>query len=145
MNRCALVLSACLVWPTSFAVAQNVLQNSALEISVRFDDETRVDQRIRTVEGARATIAVGAARPARERRYVETPMGIVAQDVAVAHEPIAAIEVVTRVIDGQVAVQVAGRSGKASVSGRVGEWLDLGTVATPEGPRKVRVRVDELR
>jgi len=53
MNHGALVLIACLVWPTSSAGAQNALKNSGLEISGRFDDETSVESRVRMADGAR--------------------------------------------------------------------------------------------
>lgn len=140
MNRCALVLIACLVWPTVGALAQNTLKNSALEISVRFDDETRIDQRIRTVEGGRASILVGPSRPAQKRQYIPTPLGVIPQEVTVVQEQTSAFEVVPRVLGDSVHVQAAG----TAAQGRLGEWLKLGAVAAGGATRTVWVRVDEV-
>src|SRR6187401_1810900 len=121
MNRCAVVLTACLVWPTPFAAAQSPFKNSALEISVRFDDETRVDQRIRTVDGASVRILVGASRPVQKRQYIPTP----------------AFEVVPRVLGQSVHVQTSANAAE----GRLGEWFKLGAVATTGGTRTVWIKV----
>jgi hypothetical protein len=59
MNRCAVVLIACLGWPTPWASAQSAFKNSALEIPVRFDDDVRVAQRVRTEDGGRAALPAG--------------------------------------------------------------------------------------
>ena len=140
MNRCALVLSACLVWPTPFAAAQSAFKNSALEISVRFDDETRIDQRIRTVDGGRAVILVGPSRPAQKRQYIQTPVGPVPQEVTVVQERTPAFEVVPRVLGQSVHVQTSA----SSAEGRLGEWFKLGAVASAGGTRTVWIRVDEI-
>ena len=141
MNRSALVLFACLVWPTTFAAAQNTLKNSVLELSVRFDDETRVDQRIRTEEGGRARILVGGSRPVERRQYIQTPVGPVPQEVTVTQERTPAFEVVPRVLGDSVHLS----AGSNSAQGRLGEWLRLGAVATPGGgTRTVWIRVDEV-
>lgn len=140
MNRCAVVLIACLVWPTPFAIAQSPLKNSALEISVRFDDEARVDQRIRTVEGGRAVILTGASRPVQKRQYIQTPLGPVSQEVTVVQESTPGFEVVTRVLGQSVHVQTSANSAE----GRLGEWFRLGAVASSGATRTVWVKVDEV-
>jgi hypothetical protein len=140
MNRCAVVLTACLAWPTPFAAAQTTFKNSALEISVRFDDETRVDQRIRTVEGGRATILVGPSRPAEKRQYIQTPLGPVSQEVTVVQEQTPGFEVVPRVLGESVHIQTSG----TAASGRLGEWIKLGAVASAGATRTVWLKVDEV-
>jgi len=140
MNRCAVVLFACLAWPMPFALGQNALKNSALQISVRFDDETQVNQRIRTVEGGRAAVLVGPSRPLQKRQYIPTPVGPIPQEVTVTQEQTPAFEVVPRVLGDSVHVQTAG----SAVSGRLGEWLKLGAVAAAGGTRTVWIRVDEV-
>ena len=140
MNRCALVLIACLAWPTPFAMAQSTLKNSALEISVRFDDDPRVTQRVRTVDGGRALILVGESRPAQKRQYIPTPLGPVPQEVTVVREQTPAFEVVPRVLGESVHVQ----TGAKGAEGRLGEWFKLGAVAAEGGTRTVWIRVDEV-
>ena len=140
MNRCALVLIAGLGWPTPFAAAQSTFKNSALEISVRFDDDPRVAQRVRTVEGGRALILVGASRPAQKRQYIPTPVGPVSQEVTVVQEQTPAFEVVPRVLGQSVHVQTSAHGAE----GRLGEWFKLGAVAAEGGTRTVWIRVDEV-
>jgi hypothetical protein len=140
MNRCAVVLITCLAWPTPFAAAQSAFKNSALEISVRFDDETRVEQRIRTVEGGRAIILVGPSRPAQKRQYIQTPVGPVPQEISVVQEQTPGFEVVPRVLGDSVHIQTSG----SAATGRLGEWIKLGAVASAGATRTVWVRVDEV-
>lgn len=140
MNRCALVLIACLGWPTPYARAQSTFKNSALEISVRFDDEVRVEQRIRTVDGGSAAILVGPSRPAQKRQYIQTPVGPIPQEVTVTREQTPAFEVVPRVLGDRVHIQASG----TAVEGRLGEWLRLGAVAAGSATRTVWLRVDEI-
>jgi len=146
MNRSALVLFACLALPTLAASAQNPLGNSALrklEISVRLDDGP-VDQRIQTMDGARARILAGPSRPTSRRQYIQTPAGVVPQEVTVTQEQTPVFEVTPRVKGDTVQVELQHRSGTSTVAGRLGEWFELGAVATAEGTRKVRIRVDEI-
>ena len=140
MNRCALVLLACAAALTAPAAAQNALKNSGLEISVRFDDEARVDQRIRTVEGGRAAIRVGPSRPVEKRQYIQTPVGVIPQEVTVRRDQTPVFEVVPRVLGDSVHVQASG----TAVQGRLGEWLKLGAVAAEGATRTVWIRVDEV-
>jgi hypothetical protein len=139
MNHGALVLLACLAWPTFYAAAQNPLQNSALrklEIAVRLDDAPE-HQRIRTMEGSHATLFASPPRP------VQTPMGVVPQEVTV-QEQAATFGVIPRVVAGRVQVEIAHRAGASSANGKLGEWFDLGAIATAEGTRRMRIRVDEI-
>ena len=137
MNRGALVLIACLAWPT---LAQNTLKNSALEISVRFDDDANVAQRVRTVDGGRAQILAGPSRPAQKRQYIETPAGRIPQEITVAQEQTPSFEVLTRRLDESVHVQTSA----GSASGLLGQWLKLGAVASGGATRTVWIKVDEV-
>jgi len=142
MNRCALVLIASVAVPMPWAAAQTALKNSALEVSVRFDDDARIAQRVRTEDGGRVAILTGPSRPVEKRQYIQTPAGPVSQPVTVTQEQTPAFEVVTRVIDESVHVQ----TGAIGASGRLGEWLKLGAVADGRGAtRTVWIRVDEIR
>lgn len=141
MNRCALVLIACLGWPTPWAAAQSAFRNSALEISVRFDDDLRIAQRVRTEDGGRVAILAGPSRRVENRQYIQTPVGPISQQVTVAQEQTPSFELLTRVLDQSVHVQ----TGAVSASGRLGDWLKLGAVADGRGTtRTVWIRVDEL-
>jgi len=114
----------------------------------------RVDQRVQTLDGARAMIYTGASRPLRQRQYIQTPAGVVSQEVTVVQELASGFEVIPRVMGDQVQVEVAQqRSSAASyqragttASGRLGEWFELGSVAMSAGgeTRRVWIRVDEL-
>ena len=142
MNRCAVVLIACLAGQTPWAAAQSAFKNSALEISVRFDDEAQVAQRVRTEDGGRVAILAGPSRPVEKRQYIQTPVGPIPQQVTVAQEQTPAFEVVTRVLDESVHVQ----TGAVGASGRLGEWFKLGAVADGRGAtRTVWIRVDPIR
>ena len=142
MNRCAVVLIACLGWPTPWAAAQTALRNNALEVSVRFDDDARIAQRVRTEDGGRVAILAGPSRPAEKRQYIQTPIGPIPQEITVTQEQTPAFELVTRVLDESVHVQASG----TSASGRLGEWLKLGAVDDGRGAtRTVWIRVDEIR
>jgi hypothetical protein len=142
MNRCAVVLIACLGWPTPWAAAQSAFKNSALEISVRFDDDARIAQRVRTEDGGRAAILAGPSRQVDKRQYIQTPAGPISQHVTVAEEQTPSFELVTRVLDESVHVQ----TGAVSATGRLGQWLKLGAVADGKGAtRTVWIRVDEIR
>src|SRR5437588_3068494 len=46
----------------------------------------RVDQRVQALDGARAMIYTGASRPLRQRQYIQTPAGVVSQEVTVVQE-----------------------------------------------------------
>lgn len=173
MNRCALVLVACLVWPTAPALAQKRLEilvrfedavhasNSRVEAGVRIGEggsragvsaqasrveaDERIDQRVQTVDGGRATILTGTSRPTRQRQYIQTPGGVVSQEVTVVQEQTAGFEVVPRLTGSDVRVEIAHQAGSQIARGRLGEWFELGAIASPQGTRRVQIRVDEIR
>lgn len=114
----------------------------------------RVDQRVQAVDGARATILTGASRPVRQRQYIQTPAGVVSQEITVVQELTSGFEVIPRVTGDRVQVEVAQQRETAAsyqraattASGRLGEWFELGSVAMSSGgeTRRVLIRVDEL-
>lgn len=128
----------------------------------------RVDQRVQALEGARAMIYTGASRPVRQRQFIQTPAGVVSQEVTVVQETTSGFEIIPRIAGDTVQVEIAQqREGAASyqraatmASGRLGEWFELGSVAmsaardargitsaassTGGETRRVWIRVDEL-
>jgi type II secretory pathway component GspD/PulD (secretin) len=161
-----------------------------LQISVRFDDsssrsrdgvdirkgvessrrsrEGRVDQTVQALDGGHAMIFTGQSRPVQQQQYIQTPGGVVSQPTTVVQETTSGFEVVPRVIGKSVEVEIlqqqATRSSSqraaSTVSGKLGEWLELGSVAmsgerdrrdltgartaqTSE-TRRVWIKVDEL-
>src|SRR5438105_5464364 len=128
----------------------------------------RVDQRVQALDGARAMIYTGASRPLRQRQYIQTPAGVVSQEVTVVQELASGFEVIPRVAGDRVQVEVAQQRETAAsyqraattASGRLGEWFELGAVATGAArdergiasastsaggeTRRVWIRVDEL-
>jgi len=101
----------------------------------------RIDQRIQVLEGARALISSGESRPLRQRQVVQTPGGPVVQETTVMQGVATGFEVIPRVSGATVFLEIApqreqfarGSSGAirservaSTVSGRLGEWIDLG-------------------
>jgi hypothetical protein len=103
----------------------------------RSSAEERVDQRVQVLEGARATIYTGQSRPVRQRQFIQTPAGVVSQEVTVVQDLATGFEVVPRVSGTAVTIEVLtsrqigdGAARAASTaSGRLGEWFELGSVA----------------
>ena len=91
--------------------------------------EGRVDQRLQVLEGSRATIYTGQSQPVRERRFIQTPGGVVSQEVTVLQDRRMGFDVVPRVTGSTVQVEIAGSTGYTSASGPLGEWFELGAVA----------------
>lgn len=111
--------------------------------------EERIDQRLQMLEGARAMIQAGPSRMVRQRRIIQTPAGPVPQEVIVEQDMTAGFEVVPRVSGDMVTMDVyASRAGSTTVSstasGRLGEWFELGSVASNAGNRRVSVKVDPI-
>ncbi len=116
----------------------------------------RVDQRVQAHDGGRAMIYTGASRPLRQRQYIQTPAGVVSQEVTVVQELTSGFEVIPRVAGDRVQVEVAQQRETAAsyqraattASGRLGEWFELGAVAMSANgageTRRVWIRVDEL-
>ena len=106
--------------------AGGTISNQGSRIELRGQDSRasgaeRVDQRVLTMEGGRATIFTGQSRPILQGRFVQ--------------DTFTGFEVVPRVIGEQVTVEVfATRAGSTSAStiasGRLAEWFELGGVAT---------------
>src|SRR5919198_2111820 len=122
--------------------ASGRIGNRDSRIDVRAQDsrsrsEERVDQRVQALEGARATILAGASRPVRQRQYIQTPAGVVSQEVTVVQELTSGFEVIPRVVGDRVQVEIAQQRESAAsyqragttASGRLGEWFELGSVA----------------
>jgi len=136
--------------------ASGRISNRGSSVEVRGKDsgaqgQERVDQRVQALDGGRALILTGESRPVSQRQYIQTPAGVVSQQVTVVQETTAGFEVIPRVVGNRVEVQIAGqRPGSAvatTASGRLGDWFLLGQVATSAGggeTRRVWVRVDEV-
>ena len=92
--------------------------------------EERVDQRVQVLDGGHAMIHTGQSQPVRERRYIQTPGGVVSQEVTVLQDTRLGFEIVPR-LAGSAAVQVdiTGANGYTTASGPLGEWFELGAVA----------------
>ena len=126
--------------------------------------EERVDQRVQALEGARAMIYTGESRPVRQRQFIQTPAGVISQEVTVVQETTSGFEVIPRVVGDTVQVQIAqqrvGSAAATTASGRLGEWFELGSVAMTAArddrgiasasrssggeTRRVWIRVDEV-
>lgn len=109
-------------------------------VEVRARDSTssaegRIDQRVQVLDGSHATIYIGQSEPVRERRYIQTPGGVVAQEVTVLQDTRMGFELVPRLAGAGVQVDIAGASGSTTASGPLGEWFELGAVAM--GGRRV--------
>ena len=135
--------------------------NRDAQVELRAQDsraraEERVEQRVQVLEGARATILTGESRPLRQRQYIQTPAGVVSQEVTVVQEMTSGFEVIPRLSGDTVYVELAG----TTASGRLGEWFLLGAVAMGGSrdargiasarqssggeTRRVWIRVDEI-
>jgi hypothetical protein len=146
-------------------------RDSQVEIraqDARSQAEERVDQRVQALDGGRAMIYTGASRPLRQRQFIQTPAGVVSQEVTVVQELTSGFEVIPRVTGDRVQVEIAQQRESAAsyqraattASGRLGEWFELGAVAMGAArderglasasassggeTRRVWIRVDEL-
>ena len=138
--------------------ASGTIGNRGARVELRGEDSQarateRVDQRVQALEGARATILTGQSRPVRQRQYIQTPAGVVPQEVVVVQETTTGFQVIPRLSGNMVSMEIlAARAGGvtalSTVSGRLGEWFELGAVAqaasTASESRRVWVRVDAL-
>jgi type II secretory pathway component GspD/PulD (secretin) len=157
------------------------ISNRGSSADIRIQDsrsslDERVDQRIQVLEGGRALISSGESRPMRQRQVIQTLGGPVVQETTVIQGASTGFEVVPRVSGSNVFLEIApqreqfapGRSGAiqsermaSTVSGRLGEWIDLGGASsastradsgilssrerTTAGNRGIWVKVEELR
>jgi type II secretory pathway component GspD/PulD (secretin) len=153
--------------------ASGRISNRGSNVDLRAQDSRslgneRVDQRVQTLDGAAATILTGASRPVSQRQYIQTPAGVVSQQVTLMQETTSGFQVVPRVLGDTVQVEIVqqrenfGSYQRASsaASGRLGEWFELGQVAMGARrderaigsasqvaggeTRRVWIRVDEL-
>jgi hypothetical protein len=153
--------------------ASGRIGNRDSRIDIRAEDsrsrrEERVDQRVQALEGSRATILAGASRPVRQRQYIQTPAGVIPQEITVMQEMTSGFEVIPRLAGDTVQVEIVQQRqtqatyqrGASAVSGRLGEWFELGAVAMGGSrdergltganrssggeTRRVWIRVDEL-
>ena len=126
--------------------------------------EERVDQRVQALDGARAMIYTGESRPVRQRQYIQTPAGVISQEVTVVQETASGFEVIPRVVGDTVQVEIAqqraGTAAATTASGKLGQWFELGQVAMSAArdergiasasrgsggeTRRVWIRIDEL-
>jgi hypothetical protein len=116
--------------------------NRGSSIDVRAHDQRsgageRVDQRLQVLEGGRAFIATGQATGIPQRQIIQTPAGVAAQETIVVHETATGFEAIPRLSGDTVFLDISPQRESASqyqrasttVSGRLGEWLDIGGVA----------------
>src|SRR5438477_11804725 len=134
MNRGAVIrLVVSLALATTPALAQNPLQISdkRLLLSIRFDNAQEASQQVKAVDGMPSIVLIGSSRPVQSRHYIPSPAGPIPQQVTTIQESTAAIEVIPRVLDDQVQVEIAKQPIKRS--GRLGEWFELGQFAVSAG------------
>lgn len=127
--------------------ASGTISNRGARVEVRGEDahrqgQERVDQRVQVMDGGRALIRTGESRPVRQRQYIQTPAGPVAQEITVLQDMTTGFEVVPRVAGDNVTVEIySSRPGSTTASsvasGRLGEWFELGAVAM-SGARDAR-------
>jgi hypothetical protein len=91
--------------------------------------EGRVDQRLQMLEGGHATIYTGQSQPVREQRYIQTPNGVISQEVTAIQDMRMGFEIVPRLSGSSVQVDIAGAHGTTTASGPLGQWFELGAVA----------------
>ena len=145
MNRSAVVLLVVSLLLATAAQAQNPLQISEkrLLLSIRFDNAQEASQTVKAVDGMPAIVMVGSSRPVQNRHYIPSPAGPIPQVVTTVQESTAAIEVISRVLDDQVLVEISRQPVKRSA--KLGEWFELGNIAVSAGgeTRRLWIKVDE--
>ena len=149
--------------------ASGRISNRGSNVEIRAQDsrvraDERVDQRVQTIEGGRAMIMTGASRPVRQRQLIQTPAGVISQEVTVVQEQASGFEVIPRLAGNTVHVEIAQQNinqrAASTMSGRLGEWFELGAVAVSATrdasgvasrgqasggeTRRVWIRVDEV-
>ena len=142
MNRSVLIRLVLSLAVATSAQAQNPMEKRLL-LSIRFDNAQEASQQVKAVDGMPAIVLIGSSRPVQERHYIPTPAGPIPQQVTTVQESTAAIELIARVLDDQVQVEISRQPIKRS--GRLGEWFELGQMAISAGgeTRRIWVKVDE--
>ena len=90
--------------------------------------DERVDQRVQAIDGGRATIYTGQSYPIRRRETFQTPQGVVTREVTDIGGTASGFEVVPHISGDRVSMQIFTQRVSSTVSGRLGEWLDLGAI-----------------
>jgi hypothetical protein len=121
------------------------ISNRGARVEVRGEEaqareRERVDQRVQVMDGGRATILTGQSRPVRQRQYIQTPAGVVSQEVTVVQEATSGFEVVPRVMPNGVAMEIVSANTVQTATGPIGEWFELGAI----GARRVWAKVEIL-
>ena len=96
----------------------------------------RVDQRVRVLEGGRATILTGRSQPISQPQLIQTPGGVVSQQIVVVQEQTTGFEVIPLLAGDTVTLEVAPQRHRGDsfqraatrVSARLGEWVELGAL-----------------
>jgi len=106
--------------------ASGTISNRGTRVEVRGADSRtgateRIDQQVQAMDGGRATIFTGQSRPILQGQFMQ--------------DSITGFEVLPRVIGERVTVEVfatraSSTSASTIASGRLGEWFELGAVAT---------------
>jgi hypothetical protein len=144
-------------------------------IDARCAGNERIDQRVQVLEGGRARIAAGQSRPVRQTEILGTPGTPVQRHSVIIQETATGFEVVPRLSGNKVFLEIApqrespgalpgsvqGYSAASTLSGSLGEWLELAGIADGQArdergilsasrersaaSRRIWVRVDEVR
>lgn len=158
--------------------ASGTISNRGSNVDIRAQDSRsasseRIDQRLQVMEGGRAFIVVGQSRPVRQRQRIQTPAGVVAQDTFVMQDAQTGFDVSPRLAGDRVFLDIGsqreafsgagvqGARASSSASGRLGEWFELGSIASggvqsargiassdsgrTAGTTRVWVKVEEVR
>jgi type II secretory pathway component GspD/PulD (secretin) len=159
--------------------ASGVISNRGSRVEIRAQDSSgaadeRVDQRVQVLEGGQATIATGQSRTLPQRQVIRTPSGVVTRETYTVQEAQTGFQVSPRVAGGMVHLDIApqretlgpggtvqGQRIATTVSGRLGEWFEIGSAAAAAGrnergiaqgsqaqsteSRRVWVKVEEIR
>jgi len=110
----------------------------------RASSDERVDQRVQVLEGGRAMIGSGESCPLQERQVFRSPDGrVVRETTTVIQQATTGFEVVPRLSGDTVHLEIAPQRERfaqggaiesqrvaTTVSGRLGEWIDLGGAIT---------------
>ena len=152
---------------------ETVIRGNAYEARTRSSED--VAQQVQTIEGGRAFISVGQSVPVPVRRRIATPTGSVVTDTVEYREVGSGFYAEPRVSGDRVMLDISSANDRpagspsvaetqrlsTTVSGRLGEWIDLGGVRQEsaeergdvarystrgtQDERRVWLKVEELR
>jgi hypothetical protein len=127
--------------------ASGTISNRGSNVELRAQDARsgaaeRIDQRVQVIEGGSAWIATGQSRSLPQRQIIRTPAGVVSQQTYVVQEASTGFAVSPRLAGDTVHLDISpqretlepGGSVQSqriatTVSGRLGEWFELGSAA----------------